>query len=109
MKVSIFYNWPVGKDSARVSLGMQNVEDPKYQFRIGYIDEQGDGGWIEPGWVNHDEVEKLDGFIKKGWKIRVEKRDKTTEEVVSRQEVDCVQEWPVEANGATSVDTGFWI
>lgn len=109
MKVSIFYNWPLGKDSARVSLGIPNVEDVKYEFRVGYIDEQGQGGWLEPGWVGHDEIVKLDGFVKRNWKVRIEKRDKATEEIVLRQEIDCVKEWPTEAGGATSVDTGFWI
>lgn len=109
MKISILYNFPLGENSARVSLGVPNIEDAKYEFRIGLIDEQGYGGWLQPGWVTYDKVSEIDGLVKRDWKIRIEKRDPLTGEIVTRNEIDCSKEWPSEAGGATLVDTGYWI
>ncbi|GEM_PF-4693442 len=109
MKLNILYNFPLGENSARISLGMPSVDDKKYQFRIGLIDGQGSGGWLKPGWVNHDDVATLDGMVKKDWKIRLEKKDRDTGEVVARHEIDCSKEWPAEAQGIACVDTGYFI
>jgi hypothetical protein len=109
MKISIFYNWPLGEDSARVSLGMPSEEDIKYQFRLGVIEGTDSGGWINPGWVNHDQIDQLSTSIKKGWKIKLEKKDKETGKVEAIPGIDSLQEWPNDATGETSVDTGFWI
>ena len=109
MKLSIFYNWPLGENSARVSLGMPNIDDSKYQFRIGLIDGQGSGGWLHPGWVNDGDVSKIDGYVKKDWKILIEKKDKANDKIVARHEINCANDWPPEAEGGSSVDTGYWI
>jgi hypothetical protein len=109
MKLNILYNFPLGENSAQVTLGMASADDSKYQFRIGLIDGQGSGGWLKPGWVNHDGVDSLKGMVKKDWKIRLEKKEKGTDNIVARHEIDCSKEWPVEAEGASCVDTGYFI
>jgi hypothetical protein len=109
MKLSLFYNWPVGENSVRVSLGMPNIEDNKYLFRLGLIDEQGSGGWINPGWVNFNEISKLDSYAKRDWKIRIEKKEKEADHITAKLEIDCSKEWPLDAQSGSSVDTGYWI
>lgn len=109
MKLTILYNFPLGEDTARVSLGSPNVEDKNFQFRLGLIDGQGLGGWMKPGWVNHDEVGRLDYMVKRDWKIRLGKKDKRTGAIATRYEIDCSSEWTANAQGASCVDTGYWI
>ena len=109
MKLSIFYNWPIGKDSATVTLGMPNVEDLKFLFRLSVLtikDESKNS--TSSDWINYNEVSKLNISILKNSKIRLEKKSKETD-LIEKLEIDCEKEWPPEAEGITSVDTGNWI
>jgi len=108
MKLSILYNWPLGKESARVSLGFPNIEDNKYQFRLGIIDCKGSGGWVKPGWVSSNDAIKLNASIEKDWKIRLEKKLGSTDVPVV-YEFDCSKDWPSGASGSSCTDTSYWI
>jgi hypothetical protein len=108
MKLSLLYNWPIGEDSARASLGMGNVEDAKHDFRIGVINKGDDpSGWLVPSWASADEITKLNPIVKRSSAIRVEVRDHDTQEVIGSYEWNCSELWPPEAGGATSVDVGY--
>ncbi len=108
MKLSITYNWPLGEDCAQISLGGPNIEDSKYQFRIGLIDNERSGGWLKAGWTESNDTNKLKASVKRGWKIRIEKKDKINNEVIAH-EIDLDREWPSDAQGLACVDTGYWL
>jgi hypothetical protein len=110
MQLTILYNWPIGEDSARVSLGMSNIEDKNYQFRLSILSKKDNGNdeWLIPGWVNDNEVNKLDALIKKASFIRVERINKETKEI-KRYQFDCSKEWPPEASGVSVTSMSYQI
>ena len=109
MTLDILFNWPLGENSARFSLGAPSINDRGHRFRIGIIEKSDKAvvKWLAPGWVSYGETQKLDGFIKKGDIIIVEKQDETTNKPVARISVDSEKEWAAEADGVSSVNQGF--
>jgi len=106
MQLSILYNWPIGENSARVSLGMANIDDVKYQYKLTILDknDKGEDWWFTLGYVNHDEVHKLDTFAKKSSIVRIHKMSKVGGYSGSDYQFYLSKDWPPEAGG-TSVTT----
>jgi hypothetical protein len=108
MKLSILYNWPLGENSARASLGMANIEDANREFRIGVINQGDDpSGWLQPGWASPDQLVTSNVLVKRSSILKVEVRNTDTQEVIGRYEWNCSELWPPEAGGVTSVDVGY--
>ncbi len=109
MTFSVLFNWPFGENSARFSLGMPNASDSGSQFRVGIIEknEPDKIKWLKPGWVNHDEITKVDGYIKRGDHLVIEQRNKGTQAVTGRIRFNSDARWPAEANGRTSISQNF--
>lgn len=108
MQLSILFNYPLGQDSARISIGAANISDSNYQFRFSILSSQNESDqWLSPGWVNHNDISKLEGYIKKTSVIRLEKRDQNSNEIVKRYEWICSNIWPGEADGNAVVSVNF--
>lgn len=60
MDVNFLYNWPPGEGSVRVSLGAANIDDQKYDFRVGLTkkDENNKVFWLKPNWFEVKEEKK---------------------------------------------------
>ena len=110
MKLDIFFNWPPGENSARVDLGMANVEDVQKDFRVGVMPATHPGriAWHEAGWVRGRNVEgKFQFSVKRGDKVVVEQRLSGEENADAKLVIDTDEKWPAEAHGPTHVDQGW--
>lgn len=110
MKLSIDFNWPKS-NSAHVSIGMPNIKDKEWDFRIGIVqkDKSDIICWIKPGWFSGDEMEKeitLD--VKRGDKVVVERKKKGAEKTETRNTWDIDKEWPLEAHGASMTNIPWY-
>lgn len=111
MQLSILYNWPMGEDSARVSLGMANIDDIKYQYKLTILDknDKGEDRWFTLGYVNHDEVHKLDTFAKRTSIVRVHKMSKDGDYSGNDYKFYLSKDWPLEASGASVTHVSYLI
>ena len=109
MTFNVLFNWPVGEDSARFSLGMPNAADAGHQFRVGIKekDTPDEVKWLSPGWVNYGEIVKVDGYLKKGDQLIVERRLKETQAVNGRIVFDSANHWPAAAVDGSAVSQNF--
>lgn len=104
------FNWPLGRNSARVNFGLFSVEDYKYKFRFGVIKkDEKDKIYGPQEWLGVDEMNKVGKFdVEMGDIILVKKRNIETEKVLS-YEFDIRKYWPNNASGGTSVNMPWTI
>lgn len=105
MNLSIHYNWPIGEDSAHVTLGQENVNDRNMEFRIGLLPEDHPGmvRWYKDGWMlGSDMIRDVSFFAKRGDKIVVERREPSSDNIERIRVWDISEEWPPEAHGPST-------
>lgn len=105
MDISILFNWPPDKDSARVSLAGPTIDDTGHEFRVGIIkkSEKDKIYWLKPGWVDAKNIHEIKFDMRIGEKVVVEKKKKGGEEILTRNMWDIEEKWPEKAYGETSV------
>ena len=111
MNLTISYNWPTGENTAHAMLGMPNVNDEVFEYRLGILphDHPGMVSWKEPGWVPATEVDRdMSVFVRREDKVVVERRRIGTHEIERIQEWDINADWPPEANGPTLSTTPWY-
>ena len=111
MKLNILYNFPMGQSSVSAELGMSNVKDKDSQFRLGISDrkEKNKVKWIEPDWVDEDEVSKLKSGINSNLILWIQKRNKETLIIESSLSIDLTETWPPEAVGSSITSIDYFI
>lgn len=112
MNLDIFFNWPPGENSARIDLGIPNVDDSNKEYRVGVM-PKGQANmiaWHNAGWIHGEDVHnQFQGRVDRGDKVVVEQRlTGEDEEVAARLIVDTERDWPAEAEGPTQANVG-WI
>lgn len=111
MQISIFFNWPQGCNSARVSLWPSDIKDQNRLFRVGIIKKgEADTILLKSEWVSCDEMRDLGFFDANRWdKIIVEKKDSgnSGEDIPSPYILDINREWPIDALGSSVVNSTF--
>ena len=107
MQISISFNWPIGTNSARVSFGAFNVEDPNHLVKVGVITK------IDPEHVHWLKAEFLDVGMLSGMTFDVERGDKVVVQKYAKDDKitpigsytwDINEKWPAEATGKTTTD-----
>lgn len=104
MQLSVHFNWPLGENSANVELGGPNVNDVNIEFRLGVVpgDQPTMVYWHENEWVVGDEeMQDMKVRVKRNDVVIVERRNKDTKEIVSRNTWNIAESWPPEAHGAS--------
>ena len=104
MQISITFNWPPATDSARVSFGAANIEDPKYSFKVGVIGQADPEHvhWLKSESLENTSLGEIEFDVHKGDKVVVEKYQKEDRTLVGQHIWDITEKWPAEATGATS-------
>ncbi len=109
MNASFQYNWPIGGKYVTVSLGMANIEDEKFLFRVGLVQgkDKTKVYWQGPSeWLNYEQVEDVRFAVEYGDMIVIYKKEKSTEKT-SRFEWDTAKDWPAQAGGASTTHVSF--
>lgn len=103
MQISISFNWPPATDSARVSFGGANIEDPGYLFKAGVITQTDPEHvrWLKAEFLGNTALSELEFDVHRGDKVVVEKYQKDGHTLVGQHIWDIVEKWPAEATGAT--------
>lgn len=96
----------MGRDSAHVTLGQENVNDQNKEFRLGVLPKEHPGKvwWHESGWMRCSETDQdTSTYVKKGDKVVVERRELGKEEIERMGLWDIAEQWPAEAYGPSTV------
>ena len=104
MQISITFNWPPATDSARVSFGGVNVEDPEYLFNAGVIAQTDPENvhWLKSKFLDSTALSELEFDVHRGDKVVLGKYQKDGHTLVGQHIWDIAKEWPAQATGATS-------
>ena len=107
MRIHIFFNWPVGKNSAEITVTRETKEDLKYRFEVGIVPNGGQRRiyWIKKSPVASKEINNSNFFATKKDIVVVDIITETGER--KRREWDLEKEWPDKAIKDTSVDTSW--
>ena len=91
----ITYNIRVeDQPGALVSLGLPNIEDINYNFRIDVTSTN-----QSTGWLNHEEIISIKVPVQRNHIVRVMKQEKVTGDILRNYQFNIEQEWPVDAVG----------
>jgi hypothetical protein len=104
MKLSIHFNWPLGQNAASIELAGANIEDAKFEFRLGVVpgDQPDMVYWHESEWVTGDrDMSDIRIRVKREDTIVVDRRRRDSDEVISRNKWNVAENWPPEAHGAS--------
>jgi len=111
MKLDALFNWPLGKNSARISLGSVSVDDVHKEFSVGLTPKgktDAEMGAHPAGWVVGDKINDQFTFdVERGDKVTVFSRALGAKKAESKVVIDTDLEWPAEAHGGTSINTGW--
>ncbi len=110
MKLNMRFNWPLGENSAYVSVGMPNIDDLKKEFKIGVIPKAHpkEIQWQDLGWIPGNEIDaKMEFRVDRGDKVVLQYGDLGTNKAEGGITIDSEEEWPMEAQGAAVTDMSW--
>ena len=105
MKLQIHFNYPTNK--ASVSCGASTTDDEKMDFRLGVIPESDPKNirWIQPGWFSGSSKDVQGFAVGRKDKVVFERKSSNAKETETRNTIDINKQWPLNAEGMTSVET----
>jgi hypothetical protein len=98
MNLTITFNWP--PDLAHISVGLPNIKDKEWEFRIGVIpkDKEDKIYWIKPGWFPGETKEQITFCVRRNDKVVVERKKRGANKAETRNTWDINEKWPAEAH-----------
>lgn len=107
MKISILFNWPPGKNSARATVCRESLEDSKYNFQVGIVAKgERDIKLVKSDPIINDDEDEVCFCVERGDRIVVDLFTKSGEQ--KREIWDTDEKWPAEAYGASSTEVPWY-
>lgn len=108
MTIFAHYNAPLDQLSATIGLGMPNVEDVNFMFRVGIIKKTSPNEvrWVLPEWMSAQEAVVMKIIVTRDDTVLFDKK-RAGDEEFARNKLDIGSAWPVEATGATSTTVNY--
>ncbi len=108
MTIFAHYNAPLDQQSATIGLGMPNVEDSNFMFRVGVIKKAipNEVRWVLPEWMSMEQAVTTKIIVTREDTVLFDKK-KVGDEKFARNKMDIGSAWPVGATGATSTTVNY--
>lgn len=108
MTIFAHYNAPLDQQSATIGLGMPNIEDSNFIFRVGIIKKTSPNEvrWVLPEWMSVQEAVAMKIVVTRDDTVLFDKK-RIGGDKFARNKLDIGSAWPVDAAGATSTTVNY--